>query len=127
MFSPTVFHMCWNTSVEPVKWMPASSGWCNTRSEISDGLPLTMLITPGGRPASANSSIRKCDASSVCVAGLNTTVLPMSIGAVGRLAPIEVKLNGLTAKTKPSSGRYSKRFHAVASLYGCWRSSWSPK
>src|SRR5216684_8634976 len=51
----------------------------------------------------------------------------MSAAAVGRLAPMEVKLNGLTAKTNPSSGRYSMRFHAVPSLYGCCASSWSPK
>ena len=35
----------------------------------------------------------------------------MSAGAVGRFAAIEVKLKGVTAKTKPSSGRYSSRFH----------------
>jgi hypothetical protein len=31
-------------------------------------------------------------------------------GAVGRLPPIAVKLKGVTAKTKPSSGRNSSRF-----------------
>ena len=107
--------------------MPASSRWLSTLSEISDALPLTMLMTPGGIPASSSSSIRKWLTSSVCVAGLNTTVLPMSIGAVGRLPAIEVKLKGLTAKTKPSSGRYSRRFQAVPSLYGWLRSSSSPK
>src|SRR5258708_35323243 len=40
---------------------------------------------------------------------------------------MDVKLNGLTAKTKPSSGLYSRRFQAVLSLNGCWPSSWSPK
>jgi hypothetical protein len=54
-------------------------------------------------------------------------VFPISIGAVGRLPAIDVKLNGLTAKTKPSSGLYSNRFQAVPSLNGCWPSSWSPK
>ncbi len=38
-------------------------------------------------------------------AGLRTTVLPMIAGAVGRFTPMEVKLNGVTARTKPSSGR----------------------
>src|SRR5712691_2474113 len=51
----------------------------------------------------------------------------MSAAAVGRFEPMEVKLNGLIAKTKPSRGRYSRRFHAVPSLYGCCASSWSPK
>ena len=40
-------------------------------------------------------------------AGFHTTVLPISAGAVGRLPAMLVKLNGVTAKTKPSSGRCS--------------------
>ncbi len=32
---------------------------------------------------------------------------------------MHVKLNGVTAKTKPSSGRYSIRFHAPACEPGC--------
>ena len=44
-------------------------------------------------------------------AGFHSTVLPISAGEVGRLAPIEVKLNGVTAKTNPSRARYSVRFH----------------
>ena len=39
--------------------------------------------------------------------GFQTTVLPISAGAVGRLPPIDVKLNGVTAYTKPSRPRYS--------------------
>jgi len=34
-------------------------------------------------------------------AGFHTTVFPISAGEVERLPPIEVKLKGLTAKTKP--------------------------
>src|SRR5207245_1127751 len=107
--------------------MPASSRCASTCSEMFAALPLTMLMTPGGSPASLKSSIRKCVTRSVCVAGLKTTVLPISAAAVGRLAAIDVKLNGLTAKTKPSRGRYSRRFQAVPSLYGCCPRSWSRK
>jgi len=39
----------------------------------------------------------------------------------------DVKLNGLTAKMKPSSGRLLEPVHAVPSLNGCWLSNWSPK
>ena len=39
------------------------------------------------------------------LAGFQTTVLPIKAGAVGRLPPMAVKLNGVTAKTKPSRGR----------------------
>ena len=38
---------------------------------------------------------------------------------VGRFAAIAVKLNGVTAKTKPSSGRYSSRFHTPGDDTGC--------
>ena len=52
-------------------------------------------------------------------AGFHSTVLPISAGAVGRLPPIEVKLNGVTANTKPSSARYSTRFHTPRTDCGC--------
>ena len=38
---------------------------------------------------------------------------------VGRLPAIAVKLNGVTAKTKPSSGRYSIRFQTPCEETGC--------
>ena len=45
-------------------------------------------------------------AASCCVGlGFHSTVLPISAGAVARLPPIAVKLNGEIAYTKPSSGR----------------------
>ena len=43
----------------------------------------------------------------------------MRPGAVGRFPPIAVKLNGVTAKTNPSSGRYSIRFQAPGPENGC--------
>ena len=51
----------------------------------------------------------------------------MSAGAVGRLAPMAVKLNGVRAKTKPSSGRYSVRFQKPGSETGCMARSWAMK
>ena len=43
----------------------------------------------------------------------------MSAGAVGRFAAIEVKLKGVIANTKPSSGRCSTRFQARSADIGC--------
>jgi hypothetical protein len=40
-------------------------------------------------------------------------------GAVAKLPPIAVKLNGVIAYTNPSSGRYSTRFHTPGELTGC--------
>ena len=56
-----------------------------------------MLITPAGRPAASSSRIRKCAANCWVGAGFQTTVLPISAGAVGRLPAIAVKLNGVIA------------------------------
>ena len=116
---PIVRQIEWNTPVDPVKWTPASSGLESATSPSSEPGPKTRLITPGGRPASSRSRI-VYQAESACVdAGFHTTVFPMSAGEVVRFAPIAVKLNGLIAKTKPSSGRYSRRFQTPADEIGC--------
>jgi hypothetical protein len=44
----------------------------------------------------------------------------MMAGVVERLPPMDVKLNGLTAYTKPSRGRYSMVFHSPGLEIGCW-------
>ena len=46
------------------------------------------------------------------------TTLPTIAGAAAKLIPIAVKLNGLTAKTKPSKGRYSTLFQTPALFSG---------
>jgi len=51
-------------------------------------------------------------------AGFQTTVLPSTAGPNARLF-MQVKLNGDTANTKPSSGRYSAWFHIPGSDPGC--------
>ena len=97
MFVPMVFHMLLKTSVLPVKCRPARSGWFKATSEIAAASPGTRLTTPGGSPASCSSFRSQCADSIAEDAGFQTTVLPMSAGAVGRLAPMAVKLNGVTA------------------------------
>src|SRR5574338_576463 len=52
-------------------------------------------------------------------AGFQRTVLPISAAEVGRFAAMEVKLKGVTAKTKPSSGRYWTRFQTQGGERGC--------
>ena len=52
-------------------------------------------------------------------AGFQTTTFPISAGELVRFAAIAVKLNGETAKTKPSSGRYSRRFQIPGDETGC--------
>ena len=69
--------------------------------------PLTTLITPGGRPASSSTRMLTSLLSADFSEGFQTTVLPISAGVDGRLARMAVKLNGVIASTKPSSGRWS--------------------
>ena len=111
--------MPWKTPVEPVKCTPARSGWASATPPIVEPGPKTRLMTPGGSPAASSSrSVQYADTVAVD-AGFQTTVQPMSAGDVVRFAPIAVKLNGVTARTKPSSGRYSRRFHTPGEETGC--------
>src|ERR1700680_1605951 len=108
-----VSHMLLKTSVLPVKGPPPRSR-CDRRTlEIVAASPATKLITPGGRPAASKSRIRQGAENIALDACFPTPRLPMSAGAVGRLAAIDVKLNGVTAYTNPSSARYSSWFHVV--------------
>src|SRR2546423_9082738 len=109
MFSPTVCHIPWKTGVEPVKWMPARCSLARAGSPTAAPEPWTRLITPGGRPASSNSFIRKCALTAAVEAGFQTTVLPISATEVGGVPAVEVEVDGGTAKTEPSRGRYSRR------------------
>ena len=97
MFVPTVPHSDWNVLVEPVKWMPARSGWVSAALLTSMPSPVTRLITPAGRPAASSSRIVQCAANCCVGDGFQTTVLPISAGAVGRLPAMAVKLNGVIA------------------------------
>src|SRR5712692_4437697 len=97
MEAPIVFHMSLKTSVLPVKCTPARSR-CESRTfEIIAASPAMKLITPGGMPAASYSFIRWYAEYIALDAGFHTMVLPMSAGAVGRFAAIDVKLNGVTA------------------------------
>src|SRR3954453_5465001 len=119
MSLPIVRQIEWKTPVEPVKWTPASSGLARAAAPISAPGPNTRLITPGGSPASSRIRIVIQAESAWVEAGFQTTVLPIIAGEVVRLAPIAVKLNGLIAKTNPSSARYSIRFQTPADETGC--------
>ena len=122
-----VRHRWWNVAVDPVKCSPAKSGSASATSLTAGPCPVTMLITPGGSPAASSSRMVWCAASCWVTAGFHTTVLPISAGAVGRLPAIAVKLNGVMATTKPSSGRWSNRFHTPAEDSGWSSSNFCPK
>ena len=72
-------------------------GVASATSETSRPSPGSMLITPGGRPASSSSRMVSGAASCWVGEGFQITVLPISAGAVGRLPAMAVKLNGVIA------------------------------
>ena len=119
MFSATLRHIPLKTGVDPVKWMPARCGLESAALPIVAPAPYTRLITPSGSPASCSSLMMKYAEYAAVDAGFQTTVFPISAGLVGRLPAIDVKLKGVTAKTKPSSGRYSSRFQTPGDEVGC--------
>src|ERR687886_401297 len=119
MFAPIVFHIEWKTGVEPVKWTPARSSWASAGSPIAAPEPYTRLITPGGSPASSYSFISQYAEYAAVDAGFQSTTFPISAALVGRFPAIAVKLNGETAKTNPSRGRYSIRFQTPRDDTGC--------
>ena len=78
MSRPATSPMRWPTAVEPVKLTMSTWGEATRASAASEPSPTTTLSTPGGSPASANTSPRRRMASGSCGAGLTTTVLPMA-------------------------------------------------
>lgn len=49
----------------------------------------------------------------------------MSVGVMLRLVPMAVKLNGVTAATKPSIPRYSILFHVLGEWCLGWSCEWA--
>ena len=66
-------------------------------------LPVTMLITPGGSPASATISAKSSAERRVLEAGLSTTVLPIAIaGAIFQANISSGKFQGMICPTTPT-------------------------
>src|SRR5262249_52150048 len=72
MCRPAMAASCLPTGIEPVKVMRRTVGFGIRYSDISDGLPNTRLITPGGTPASTNAFTR-C----IAPAGVSSDALRM--------------------------------------------------
>lgn len=93
------------TSVEPVNATLSTSGWA---ASAAPGVPspVTMLTTPGGKPASMISSPRRMAESGVCSAGFSTIVQPaVSAGAIFHTAIISGKFHGMIWPTTPTGSR----------------------
>ena len=94
------------TSVEPVNATLSTSGWRTRRSPAVSPMPVTMLTTPAGIPASATRSASLSAVSGVCSAGFNTSVQPAArAGAIFCTAIINGKFHGTICAATPIGSR----------------------
>jgi len=71
------------TRVEPVKLSARTSGCATSAAPARGPRPCTMFSVPGGNPASAHSSPRRCAVIGVISLGFATTQFPAaSAGAI---------------------------------------------
>ena len=92
------------TGVEPVNAILSTCA-ATSASPVRPS-PVTMLSTPGGRPASRDSSANSSAVSEVYSAGFSTTVLPIaSAGATFQASIKSGKFHGMIAPQTPSGSR----------------------
>ena len=93
-------------SVEPVKEMPLTNGLSTKALPTEAPGPVTMFITPGGSPASSNTSISLTALQGVADAGLKTMVLPqIKAGAIFQAGMAMGKFHGVMIATTPKGRR----------------------
>ena len=94
------------TSVEPVKPSLRTIGLeviSPPMTGASSASPVTMLSTPGGRPASSPRRMTASALSGVCSAGLSTIVQPApSAGAALRVGMAAGKFHGVMPAVTPT-------------------------
>ena len=93
-------------SVLPVNEIPATSGDSTSALPTLPPGPVIRLNTPGGTPASSNTSVSFTAHSGVLDAGLNTMALPqISAGAIFQAGIAMGKFHGVMMPTTPSGRR----------------------
>ncbi|MNS68839.1 hypothetical protein D3C72_1021310 [compost metagenome] len=94
------------TPGEPVKVTLSTPGCATSALPTTLPLPVTILNTPGGTPASSASSATRSAESGVISAGLTTSVQPhASAGAIFHMPIISGKFHGTMAATTPTGSR----------------------
>src|SRR5690606_21956632 len=87
----------------PVKATLATLGWVTRASPISAPNPVTMLTTPGGKPAASNRGPNSSAETEENSDGFHTAVLPAaSAGASFQAASRSGEFQGVIAATTPS-------------------------
>ncbi len=93
------------TSVDPVNAILSTSGWATSALPVRPS-PVMMFTTPGGSPASSQSSANRSAVREVNSAGLSTTVFPVAIaGAIFHASMRSGKFQGMIWPTTPTGTR----------------------
>jgi hypothetical protein len=103
---PPVEAISMPTFVLPVKLTMSTSGESTRAWPLAGVLPVTMLTTPGGNPASRRMSTSAITASGSCDAGRTTTVLPIASAGPSFPAMLTIgKLYDVMQATTPTGTR----------------------
>ena len=98
--------MCAPVASPPVKAILATRGCSTSVGPTSPPKPVTVLTTPAGKPASANSLANSSVEAEVNSLGLMTTVHPAaSAGASFHASSSSGEFHGVIATTTPSGSR----------------------
>src|SRR6202011_5047334 len=101
-------------AVEPVKLMTGTSLCFASGAPVPGPSPFTRFRTPGGKPASANTSTRWYEESGVSSAGLSTTVFPQTNAGIAFHDGIAIgKFHGVISPQTPIDCRT-----LMANLFG---------
>ena len=99
--------MRWPTAVEPVKEILSTPGWSTSAWPALLPRPVTMLTTPGGKPASTINSPSRTAVSGVSSAGLSTTVHPAA--RAGAILPTAIGSGTFQGTIRPATPTGSRR------------------
>ncbi len=98
--------MIWAVRCSPVKAILSTSGWATSAAPVPGPSPVTMLITPGGKPASSANSPSRRQVRGVCSAGFMTIVLPAASAGPHFHATISNgKFHGMICPHTPTGSR----------------------
>src|SRR5580692_9656037 len=94
------------TAVDPVNATLSTPGWATSAAPVVSPLPVRMLTTPGGKPASVISSPSRNADSGVCSAGFSMQVQPeANAGPSFHAAMTSGKFHGMICATTPIGSR----------------------
>src|SRR3984893_961983 len=107
--SAALFTITLPTAALPVNAILSTPGCATSAAPQVSPNPLTILTTPGGKPASSNQFANSSAVNGVCSAGLSTQVQPAArAGASFHAAISNGKFHGMICPATPTGSRSVK-------------------